>query len=192
MGSVSLKGRFKLEFISKTKIQRSKANKCFCSKPYYYTAEGRQIVKKVQPSLSLLARCRSVYSNFFLVPKNSGELRPVINVRILIRYLIKTTFQIGFYQQSSEVGKTMRFGNLSRSQGRVSSYISRHRSHMNYLRFCIQGKASQFTALCFRPSLAPRCFTKLISVVAARLRIDNIRLALYLDDWFLVNQKRKV
>ena len=61
-------------------------------------------------------------------------------------------------------------------------------SHKRFLRFCIKGKCYQFTCLCFGPTVAPRVFTKVIAVVAAHLRMQNIRLAVYLDDWFLVNQ----
>ncbi|VDH92094.1 Hypothetical predicted protein [Mytilus galloprovincialis] len=48
------------------------------------------------------------------------------------------------------------------------------------------------TALCFGPSQAPRVFTKIFTVVAAHLRIQNTRLATYLDDWLLVNSKEKM
>ncbi|VDI09381.1 Hypothetical predicted protein [Mytilus galloprovincialis] len=46
----------------------------------------------------------------------------------------------------------------------------------------------QFSALPFGPTSAPRVFTKVVSVVAAHLRAQGIRLVVYLDDWFLVNQ----
>ena len=65
-------------------------------------------------------------------------------------------------------------------------------SHKRFLRFCIKGKCYQFTCLCFGPSIAPRVFTKVISVVAAHLRMRNIRLAVYLDDWLFVNLIRRL
>ncbi|CAC5376712.1 unnamed protein product [Mytilus coruscus] len=48
----------------------------------------------------------------------------------------------------------------------------------------------QFVALCFGPSQAPRVFTKIVTVIAAHLRIQNVRLATYLDDWLLVNMQK--
>ena len=71
-------------------------------------------------------------------------------------------------------------------------HISIFKSHRKFLRFCIQGKVWQFTCLSFGPTIAPRAFTKVVSVVAAHLRMHNVRLAVYLDDWFLVNQFRKM
>ena len=65
-------------------------------------------------------------------------------------------------------------------------------STKKFLRFCIQGKVYQFTCLCFSPTVAPRAFTKMVTVIAAHLRMRNILLAVYLDDWFLVNLIRKV
>ena len=58
-----------------------------------------------------------------------------------------------------------------------------YKSHRKYLRFFIQGKVYQFVALCLGPMQNPRCFTKIISVVTAHLRMQNVRLASYLDDW---------
>ncbi|CAC5417093.1 unnamed protein product [Mytilus coruscus] len=52
------------------------------------------------------------------------------------------------------------------------------------------GKMYQFVALCFGPSQAPRVFTKIVTVIAAHLRIQNVRLATYLDDWLLVNMQK--
>ena len=44
--------------------------------------------------------------------------------------------------------------------------------------------------MCFGPTQAPRVFTKIVSVVAAYLRIQNIRIATYLDDWLITSYNR--
>ncbi|VDH94104.1 Hypothetical predicted protein [Mytilus galloprovincialis] len=49
-------------------------------------------------------------------------------------------------------------------------------------------KDDKSSALPFGPTSAPRVFTKVVSVEAAHLRAQDIRLEVYLDDWFLVNQ----
>ena len=66
-------------------------------------------------------------------------------------------------------------------------HVPIHKSHRKHLRFCIQGKVYQFVALCFGPTQSPRCFTKIISVVTAHLRMQTVRLASYLDDKLIVN-----
>jgi hypothetical protein len=63
--------------------------------------------------------------------------------------------------------------------------------HRQYLRFCIQGRCYQWKTLCFGPTSAPRVFTKIVSVVAAILRAQSIRVAIYLDDWLVVNQNKQ-
>ncbi|CAC5377945.1 unnamed protein product [Mytilus coruscus] len=42
--------------------------------------------------------------------------------------------------------------------------------------------------MCFGPTCAPQIFTKIVSVVAAYLRAQNLRMVVYLDDWIIVNQ----
>jgi hypothetical protein len=49
----------------------------------------------------------------------------------------------------------------------------------------------QFKVLCFGSTSAQRIFTKIVSVVAAYLRTLGIRLAVYLDDWLIVNQNKR-
>ena len=131
------------------------------------------------------------YSTFFLVPKKSGGLRPVINLRPLNRYLKRQHFKM---DSLSTVLNLVQQGDWAISLDLIDAYmhIPIFKSHRKFLRFCIQGKVWQFTCLCFGPTIAPRAFTKVVSVVAAHLRMQNVRLAVYLDDWFLVNQLRNM
>ena len=50
----------------------------------------------------------------------------------------------------------------------------------------------QFRVLSFDPTVAPRVFSKVTSVVAAYLRQQSIHLATYLEDWLVLNQIRKL
>ena len=131
------------------------------------------------------------YSTFFLVPEKSGERRPVINLRPLKRYLRKQHFKMDCL---SKVKNLVQLGDWVISIDLKDAYlhVSLHVAHKKYLRFCIQRKAYQFTCLCFGPTEAPRNFTKIVIVIASHLRMQNLRLAVYLDDWFLVNHIREM
>ncbi|VDI09965.1 Hypothetical predicted protein [Mytilus galloprovincialis] len=62
--------------------------------------------------------------------------------------------------------------------------------HRQYMRFCVQNQCYQWKAMCFGPTCAPRIFTKIVSVVAAYLRAQNVRMVVYLDDWMIINQDK--
>ena len=131
------------------------------------------------------------YSTFFVVPKKTGDLRPIINLKPLNRYLRKQHFKMDCL---SKVINLVQQGDWAISVDLADAYlhIPLHIRFREFLRFCVQGKAFQFTCLCFSPTLAPRVFTKMVSAIAAHLRLQNVRLAVYLDDWFVINQLRKL
>ena len=129
------------------------------------------------------------YSTLFVVPKKNGELRPVINLRPLNQYIRKQHFKM---DTMSKVINLVKKGDWGISLDLKDAYlhIPIFQKHRKYLRFCVNGVVYQFRCLCFGPTSAPRVFTKLVSVVAAHLRQHSIRLAIYLDDWFGLNQEK--
>ena len=131
------------------------------------------------------------YSTLFLVPKKNGEMRPVINLRPLNKYLRKQHFKM---DTMSKVLNLVKKGDWAVTLDLKDAYlhVPIFQKHRKYLRFCVRGKVYQFKALCFGPTSAPRIFTKIISVIAAHLRKQSIRLATYLDDWLAVNQMKNM
>ena len=130
------------------------------------------------------------YSTFFLVPKKSGEMRPVINLKPLNKYLRKQHFKM---DTLTSVLNLVKQGDWAISLDLKDAYmhIPIFKNHRKYLRFCVKkGQYLQFKALPFGPTSAPRIFTKVVAVVAAHLRSLGIRLIIYLDDWFLLNQSK--
>lgn len=64
--------------------------------------------------------------------------------------------------------------------------------HRKYLRFCFHNQCYQFKVFCFGLTSAPTVFTITLSIVAVYLRTLRIKLAVYLDNWLVVNQSQKV
>ena len=129
------------------------------------------------------------YSTLFLVPKKNGKFRPVINLRPLNQYLVKKHFKMDTLQKVINLAKP---GDWAISIDLADAYlhIPIFPKHRQFLRFCFQNRCYQWKVMCFGPTCAPRVFTKLVAVVAAHLHKQNVRLAVYLDDWLNLNQIR--
>jgi hypothetical protein len=115
------------------------------------------------------------YSTLFLVTKKNGEMRPVINLNPLNQYLRKLHFKMDTITKVLNLVK----------QGDWAIFKRCIFSHKNFQE---TQKVYQFKAMCFGSTSSPRVFTKVVSVVESHLRKQNIRLAIYLDDWLGVNQ----
>ena len=121
------------------------------------------------------------YSTFFLVPKKSRKMRPVINLRPLNIYLRKTHFKMDTFVKVLNLVKPKDWA-ISLDLSDAYLHIPIFVKHRKFLRFCINKKCYQFKSLCFGPTCAPRVFSKILAVIAAHLREQNIRLTSYLDD----------
>ena len=64
-------------------------------------------------------------------------------------------------------------------------HIPMARSVRKYLRFMVNGRVYQFTCLPFSLATSPREFTKLLRPVVQLLRLQGIKLHVYLDDWLI-------
>ena len=81
VGSFGTKRRPQIRFPVKIPFHRSTTDQCQCSTRKYFTAGGRQIIKKgAIESVPPDKIQTGFYSTFFLVPKKMGDLRPVMNL----------------------------------------------------------------------------------------------------------------
>ena len=130
---------------------------------------------------------KGFYSTLFLVPKKNGEMGPVINLKPLNGYLRKIHFKMDTMSKVLNLVQRGDFGiNLDLKDGYF--HLKIFKKHRKYLRFCFQKKIYQFRAMCFGPTFAPRVFSKVMSVVAAYLRKQGMRMSVYLDDWLSLNR----
>jgi hypothetical protein len=126
------------------------------------------------------------YSTLFLVPKKTGDLRPVINLKPLNKYLRKQHFKMDSMKTVLNLNQKGDFA-ISKDLKDAYMHIPIFPNQKKYLRFAAANKVYQWTSFPFGPTCAPRVFTKVVAVVAAFLRQQNLRLAVYLDDCLGLN-----
>lgn len=183
----TLKEGLKLEFLKFPNSNRCTQNKC----QFSYIRRGSKMIRKVcNRTCTLHGNSKRFLQYILSGDKKNRDLRPIINLRPLNRYMVKKHFKMD---------TLIKFLNLvNKNDWAISLYlndaflhISMHPNHRKYLRFHVQGKAYQFKAMCFSPTQTPRVFTKIIATVPAYLRVQHIRLVAYIDDWLIVNSSKK-
>ena len=127
----------------------------------------------------------------FLVQKDNGEFRPVINLRALNRFLGKESFKMEGLQV---VRSSLQKGDFMMKLDVKDAYyaIPIRPSHRKYLRFVYQNRVYEFQCLPFGLSSAPGAFTKTLKPVLAVLHSLGIRIVIYIDDMLLLHQQSKV
>ena len=187
-----IKEGYKLEFIQKPPFQGIKSTLVNTKNLVLLKAEVNTLLEKNAIEIVPKSETQSgFYSTLFLVKKKNGKMRLVINLRPLNRYLRKQHFKMDTLSKVLNLVKQNDWA-FSLDLSDAYLHIPIFLKHRKYLRFCIQGTVYQFRVLCFGPTSSPRIFTKIISVVAAHLRKQSIRMAVYLDDWFSVNQSKEI
>ena len=124
----------------------------------------------------------SFISNLFLVPKKSGGMRPILNLKRLNAAHLDTPY---FRMETvGDVRHAIRPGDWASSIDLQDAYfhILIHPSARKYMRFGWRGRLFQFRALPFGLSPAPKIFTSLTKVIKAKLGALGIRSVFYFDD----------
>ena len=124
------------------------------------------------------------YSRLFVVWKTSGSWRPVIDLSTLNLFVDVSHFQMETIQS---VLLSVRQGDWMASIDLKEAYLQVpvHPDSRRFLRFVVQGKVYQFTALCFGLSTDPQVFSWVMAPVSAILHSWGIRMRRYLDDWLV-------
>ena len=134
--------------------------------------------------VSVPANTPGFYSNLFVVPKNTGGFRPVLDLKALNRYIACPTFRM---ETAHSIRQQLQVGEFTTSIDLADAYLHVPISadFQPYLRIAAQGQVWQFRAMPFGLNIAPRTFTNLLAPVAATLRAQGIRVHRYLDDWLI-------
>ena len=129
-------------------------------------------------------RSLGFYSRLFLVPKKTGDLRPVIDLSTLNRHMVVPHFKM---ETQGSVRSAIRSQEWAVSIDIRDAYlhVPMHQAVRKYLRFVVNKKVYQFTCLPFGLATSPREFTKLLRPVVSLLRQQGVKLHVYLDNWLI-------
>ncbi len=129
------------------------------------------------------------YSPYFIVPKKSGGLRPILDLRVLNRALHRLPFKM---LTPKRIFGCVRprdwFAAIDLKDAYFHVSILPH--HRPFLRFAFEGRAYQYKVLPFGLSLSPRVFTKVAEAALVPLREQGVRILNYLDDWLILAQSQ--
>ena len=164
-----------------------------CGSPVRFTplvGQYRQVLQEEIQKLLLKGAIMKVppeqwhqgfYSTYFLVPKKTGDLRPILNLRPLNRRIFVESFKM---ESLKNVVSSIRPGEWLASLDLKDAYfhVPIRKSHWKFLRFGLEGTVYQYKVLPFGLSTSPRIFTKVLAPVVAAIRLKGIHIHPYLDD----------
>ena len=142
------------------------------------------------------------YSPIFLVAKESGGWRPILNLKAFNKFVVPPSFRMETLrtvmdclgeaaQQRQNTSEHLR--DLSLSETWAISIDSRDAyfhvavapEYTRYLRFAYNGRAFEFLGLPFGLSTAPIVFTRIVRVIEAFPKVQGVDMHQYLDDWLM-------
>jgi hypothetical protein len=126
----------------------------------------------------------------FLIPKKTGDLRPVLSLKPLNQYVRQRHFKMDTLQQ---VCTTIQQGDYLTSVDLTDSFLHVlvHQSSRRFLQFAWQGRLFQFRVLPFGMSLSPLVFTKIFRPVLQWAPRKGVRLSAYLDDLLIIAKDKQ-
>ena len=125
------------------------------------------------------------YNNrLFLVPKKTGNLRPVIDLSSLNHHMIVLHLKM---ETQGSVRSAIRSQKWTISIDIRDAYlhVPMHHAVSRYLHVVVNQQVYQFTGLPFGLANSPQEFTKLLQPVVALLRQQGVKLHVYLDGWLI-------
>ena len=129
------------------------------------------------------------YSRLFVVQKDSGSWRPIIDLSTLNTFIVSQRFHM---ETPQSVLRSIRQGDWMISLDLQDAYLQVpiHPESRRYLRFTMGGVPYQFRVLCFGVTTAPQVITRLMASISAILHRHGIRILRYLDDWLILAESR--
>ncbi len=130
------------------------------------------------------------YNVFFLVPKENGTWRGILDLKCVNLYVKKQKFKMETPESIRAMMETASWA-VSLDLTHAYYHVLVHPSHKKYLRFTIANKVFQFRALPMGLRSSPRVFTQLTLPIKQWAHQQGIHLHQYLDDWIIRSTDRK-
>jgi len=130
------------------------------------------------------------YSLYFLVPKKTGEFRPVLDLRSLNLHIARRKFRMLTIKQLLGL---LQPGDWFTTIDLRDAYfhVEIAPKHRKYLCFALQGVACEYNRLPFSYSLSPRTFSECVATALQPLRGRGMRVFFYLDDLIVMARSRE-
>ncbi|XP_062386517.1 uncharacterized protein LOC134075064 [Sardina pilchardus] len=130
------------------------------------------------------------YSRYFVIPKRSGGLRPILDLRSLNKHLRVYKFRMLTVRQLlNSVKPGQWFTSIDLTD--AFQHVSVLAAHRKFLRFAFQGISYEYLVLPYGLALSPRVFTKVLESALAPLRARGIQILAYLDDMAIVSHSEQ-
>ncbi len=138
-----------------------------------------------------LDRESEFYSLYFIVPKKDGELRPILDLWLLNRSVMRLKFKMLTVEQVVSQNRSEDWFVMIDLKN-AYFHVSIIPSHRKFLRFAFRGKAYQYRVLPFGLALSPRTFTKCVDANLATLQLQGIGILNYINDWLILAQSEQM
>lgn len=140
--------------------------------------------KAIEPSVN---EPDEFISNVFVVPKQDGGFRLVIDLRELNQFIECPHFKMEDYRTACSL---IRQGDYLAVVDQKEAYhaIPVHKDYQKFLKFKWNHQLYKFTCLPFGLNIAPYYFTKLMKPVLACLRVKGFLSVAFLDDTLLIGR----
>lgn len=130
---------------------------------------------------------RGFLSRMFLRRKPDGSNRPIFNLKRLNTYVQTPKFRLLNHMKiPSLIDKQDHMMKIDLSQAYF--HVPVKSSHCRFLMLAYQGRIYEMTCLPFGLASAPAAFAKLTNWVAHQLRLQGIKIVVYLDDFLLIHE----
>lgn len=130
-------------------------------------------------------------SPIFVIPKSSGDLRVILNLKEFNLYLATQHFRM---ETLSVILPQLAANDWAVSIDLKDAYlhIPIHPGSRRFLGFHFMGKFYQYQVLPFGLKDSPWVFTRVVATLVGHLRRLGLRIFYYLDDWLLVAGSREL